>query len=125
MGFVIADLLSKGIQVALPISEHLPFDLIAMNTDGQLKKVSVKYRECKKGILNIKFRSCYSDKNGVHTKKLDKKHVDVFAVYCPDTNSVYYFNHNDFKDSVNLRVGAPKNGAKKNIHFVDDFKEYR
>jgi hypothetical protein len=38
MGFVIADLLSKGIQVALPISEHLPFDLIAMNTDGQLKK---------------------------------------------------------------------------------------
>lgn len=28
-GNVIADLLSKGIQICLPLSEHLPFDLIA------------------------------------------------------------------------------------------------
>lgn len=33
LGHVIAVLLENGIQVALPISEHLPFDCIAISED--------------------------------------------------------------------------------------------
>ena len=40
---IIADLMKNGIQVCLPISEHLPFDLIAISPDGHfLKRVQVK-----------------------------------------------------------------------------------
>jgi len=41
---VMADLVAHDIQVALPISEHLPFDLIAIHPTGDLRRVSVKYR---------------------------------------------------------------------------------
>lgn len=48
LGFVIADLLSRGVQVALPISEHLPFDCIAISIGGCLCRLSVKYRKVNK-----------------------------------------------------------------------------
>lgn len=121
VGFVIADLFSRGIQVAIPISEHLPFDLIAVLEDGSLKRVSVKYRKAVNGVVKVMFRSTYSDKNGMHIKKLDKCQVDIFAIYCPDTGKVYYVDHNLFREAVNLRITAPRNRAKVNIHFAEDF----
>jgi len=71
-GNVIADLLSKGIQVCLPLSEHLPFDLIAVKQDGSLLKVSVKYRTLAKGCVYVAFSSSNSDSHGVHTKAVNK-----------------------------------------------------
>lgn len=38
LGCVIADLLKHDIQVALPVSEHLPFDLIAIHPYGDMIK---------------------------------------------------------------------------------------
>ena len=43
-GQVIADLMTNGIQVALPLSEHLPFDLIAMGEHGAMRRVQVRDR---------------------------------------------------------------------------------
>src|SRR5216683_5100347 len=34
LGQVIADLMTNGVQVAVPLSEHLPFDLIAIGEQG-------------------------------------------------------------------------------------------
>lgn len=115
VGFVIADLLSKGIQVCIPISEHLPFDLVAYYPDGSLKRVSVKYRKVNKhGTFDISFRSVYSNSKGAHVKKLDKDLVDLFAVYCPDTNQVYYFNHKLYKGSVFFRITGIGDSRNRN-----------
>jgi hypothetical protein len=56
---VIAHLLEHDIRVCLPLSEHLPFDLIAVMPDMRtLRRVQVKYRkENVVGALQVAFRS--------------------------------------------------------------------
>ena len=44
LGQVIGDLMSNGVQVAVPLSEHLPFDLIAIGEGGAMRRVQVRYR---------------------------------------------------------------------------------
>jgi len=43
LGQVIADLMTHGVRVAVPLSEHLPFDLIAIGEDGAMRRVQVRY----------------------------------------------------------------------------------
>ena len=31
-----------------------------------------------------------ADKNGTHTSPIDKNEVDIYCVYCPDTDECYY-----------------------------------
>ncbi len=123
VGFVIADLLKKGYYVSIPISEHLPFDLIAINSQGVTKKLSVKYRKVYRGIISVAFSNCYSDSKGFHYKPIDKKMIDVIAIYCENTNNVYYVNHNDFKKGVYLRVDKAKNNQTKGVCFADNYLE--
>jgi hypothetical protein len=93
---VIADLLSNGVQVALPISEHLPFDCVAIFETNEMTKLSVKYRKKdKNGIVTVILRSSWSDRNGVHVVKHDKKSYDATAIYCPDTNKCYYIRNDE------------------------------
>jgi hypothetical protein len=120
-GNVIADLLSKGIQVCLPLSEHLPFDLVAVKQDGTLMRVSVKYRTLSKGSVMVVFSSSYSDSHGVHTKAVDKSLIDLLAIYCPDSSQVYYVIPSEFDRSVTLRIEEPKNNQTKGINLAKDY----
>lgn len=120
-GNVIADLLSKGIQVCLPLSEHLPFDLIAIKNEGTLLRVSVKYREIKNGSVSVSFRSSYSDSKGVHTKEVDKNMIDLLAIYCPQTALVYYVDPFKFDKNVTLRIEESKNNQTKGINLAKDY----
>lgn len=117
-GNVIADLLSKGIQICLPLSEHLPFDLIAVKDNGTLLRVSVKYRTLKKGSVYVSFSSSYSDSHGVHTKAVDKNLIDLLAIYCPETKCVYYVDPQKFEKNVTLRIEESKNNQTKGINLA-------
>jgi hypothetical protein len=92
---IIFDLKKNGIQICLPTSEHLPFDLIAVSETGKLAKVSVKYRHYKKGAISFTLRSSWADKHGTHTNYHDKKDYDCLAFYCPDNGECYYINTSD------------------------------
>lgn len=120
-GNVIADLLSKGIQVCLPLSEHLPFDLIAVKQNGSLLKVSVKYRTLTKGCVYVAFSSSYSDSHGVHTKAVNKDLIDLLAIYCPETKEVYYVTPSEFDKSVTLRIEESKNNQTKGVNLAKDY----
>lgn len=116
------DLYQKGYITLSPDTEHAPFD-IAIYKDGEIKTVQVKYRTVKNGAIVIKFESSWADKNGSHVKLFDKDSVDIFCVYCPDTDKCYYFDAKKFGRSVNLRVETPKNNQGKNIKFASDYCE--
>jgi hypothetical protein len=88
---VIADLIKHDIQIALPISEHLPFDLIAIHPNGTTLKVSVKYRVMRtSGTVRVEARSVWNDRNGTHHRRHSPGDYDVVGIYCPDTNECYY-----------------------------------
>ncbi|MBO1579343.1 MULTISPECIES: group I intron-associated PD-(D/E)XK endonuclease [Bacillus] len=117
------DLYEKGYMILIPHTEHSPFDLVIYK-DGLFKRVQVKYRELnEKGMLEIRFRSSYSTKNGVAIKNTDKEEIDIYCVYCPQTDLCYYFDPKVFCKSISLRIDPPKNHQQKNIKFADDYRE--
>ena len=121
---VLADLISKGIQVCVPvITEHLPFDLIGVFPEGSLKRISVKYRSVDKdGRLFVELESnYYSTKTGPYRKDIDKEAIDMVAVFCPETKEVYYINHKEFNKGITLRVFESKSNQVKNINFAKDY----
>ncbi len=88
------------------------------------KRIQVKYREVnEKGILEIRFHSNYSTASGVAIKSVDKEEIDVYCVYCPQTDLCYYFDPKSFSESVSLRIAPPKNQQEKNVNFVDNYRE--
>lgn len=115
---VIADLTMKGIKVALPISEHLPFDLIAIK-DGKLSRVSVKYRKLNsKNSIEVPMRTISNNAQGYKVKVVDLQEVDAFAIYCPDTDRVYYVSGNtlvSYKNMFSLRNSPPSKTCSHNL----------
>jgi hypothetical protein len=112
------DLFEQGFIILAPMTEHAPFDLVAYR-DGEYRRVQVKYRKLDQhGKIDIKFSTCWADRNGTHTVPVDKSEVDVFCVYCPDTDECYYVDPKAYGLNATLRVKPPKNGQRKNVAFA-------
>jgi hypothetical protein len=115
------DLFEQGFVILNPVTEHAPFDLVAYK-DGLFKRIQVKYKSVDKtGSITIHFRSCWADKNGTHMRQVDKDEIDLYCIYCPDTDECYYLNPNDCQRSVTLRVKAPRNNQSRNIRLAADY----
>ena len=123
LGFVIADLLSKGIQVALPISEHLSFDCIAISETNQLLRLSVKYRAVARGTIMVPLKSCWADRHGVHIKKHNKSSYAATAIYCPTTDCCYYIPNDAVSWGICLRMQPSKNHQCKGVKLAGDFAD--
>ncbi len=116
------DLFEQGFTLFVPLTEHCPFDLVAYK-EGGFKRVQVKYRAMDRyGKVEAKFSSSWSDKHGTHVSPVDKNEVDIYCIYCRDTDECYYLRPKEFGSSVSLRVGIPKNGQFKGINFVADYR---
>ena len=115
-------LYEQGYLILQPVTEHAPFDLVAYK-DGIFKRIQVKYKSLDKtGALTVHFRSCWADKNGTHMQAVNKEDIDLYCVYCPETDECYYLNPNEYDKSVTLRVEAPKNNQSKYVNFMTDFR---
>ena len=115
-------LYEQGYLILQPITEHAPFDLVAYK-DNAFKRVQVKYKSLDKtGAITLHFRSCWADKNGTHMQAVDKEQIDLYCIYCPDTDECYFLDPDAFDKSVTLRVETPKNNQNKHIKFVDDYR---
>ena len=116
------DLFEQGFTIFVPLTEHCPFDLAAYR-DGEFRRVQVKYRSLDRfGKVDAKFSTCWADRNGTHTSPIDKDEVDLYCIYCPDTDECYYLRPHDFGSNVSLRVRTPKNGQAKRVNFAADFR---
>ena len=115
-------LFEQGYLILQPVTEHAAFDLVAYK-DGFFKRIQVKYKSLDKtGALTVHFRSSWADKNGTHMKAVNKQEIDLYCVYCPNTDECYYLDPSDYDKSVTLRVEAPKNNQSKNVKFLADYR---
>ena len=116
------DLHQKGYRILVPQTEHAPFDLVIYK-NGEFKRVQVKYKAVDKtGALQVFFRTCWTDRHGIHNRPVDKNEIDLFCVYCPDTDECYYFDPKCFRRSLNLRVKTPKNNQRCGVKTAADFR---
>jgi hypothetical protein len=114
------DLVEKGYMVLFPTTEHAPFDLVAY--DGiKFIRIQVKYRSAVNGSVQIRLENWWADRNGSHGMPIDKNQVDVFCVYCPDTDKCYYFKPENIKTYFSLRIETPKNNQLKRINLAENF----
>lgn len=120
---VMADLIKRDIQVALPVSEHLPFDLIAIHACGRMVKVSVKYRVLsKRGTVSVGASSVWSDRNGIHIRPHSPGDYDVVAIYCPDTDQCYYVLASEMSMSnTSLRIIRAGNNQTTGVRMAQWF----
>jgi hypothetical protein len=123
---VIHDLAEHDIAVFLPLSEHQPIDLIAMNRQGQIARIQVKYRKMSDvGAITLYFRSIYSDSSGVHVTPTDLSAIDCFAIYCPENREIYYVRVDDLPSrgskTITLRIKQPMNHQQKKIRLASRF----
>ena len=118
-----ADLVDKGYMVLAPMTEHAPFDLVAYR-DARFLRVQVKYRRAdQSGAVLVAFKSSWADQHGAHTRHIDKAEVDIFCVYCPDTDRCYYFRPSDHGNSITLRITPSRNNQRLGVWLASDFLE--
>jgi hypothetical protein len=117
------DLHERGFVVAEPLTEHVPFDLIVWKNQTS-RTVQVKYRsKDESGKVNIRFRATQWNTDGPYNTEIDKDKIDLYCVYCPESDECYYFDPDNFGRSVTIRIDKPKNNQTKGIHFAEDFKQ--
>lgn len=122
----IADFAKQGIKVCLPLSEHLPFDLIAVMPDmTTLRRIQVKYRKGNgTGALDLRFRSNYYDSQKIYSKPVDLNAIDTYAIYSSNIDQVVYFNVSEIPEGrggISLRFTPTKNNQSAGVRMVEDY----
>jgi hypothetical protein len=106
-----------GFVVSEPFGENARYDLVV--DDGEtLARV-----QCKTGRLRlgaVRFATCSSyghHRNPGESRRTYDGQIDYFAVYCPETTSVYLVPVADVptRNAAMLRVHAPRNDQRKRI----------
>jgi hypothetical protein len=116
-----ADLVQRGFAVLVPLSEHVPFDLVAYRPHEFLR-IQVKYRSAVDGVLTVAFRSSWADRHGSHERMVDKSEIDLYCVYCPETDACYYLRPEDYNRRVSLRISPSRNNQVAQVHLAEDFR---
>lgn len=125
MARVIADLVDKGHVPCLPFSEHQPYDLVVVLKDGASVKLQVKYAALKQnGTIEVKFRTGWVDKNGMHMRHYQERDFDFYALYCPQKNKVVYVPNMSQGPKV-IRFEHPRNHQDKRVSWVDNYLDVK
>ena len=124
LGQVIADLMTCGVHVAVPLSEHLPFDLVAIGDGGEMRRGQVRYRtSIDAAHVRCHLGTSWADRNGTHRRAFDAASIDALAICCPSPRAFAYLLASELNASyVNLRFSKAKNGQVKRTR---DAAEYR
>jgi hypothetical protein len=125
LAHVIADLRAHGIIPALPLSEHLPFDLIAIMPDlTSFIRLQVKYRgNNENDAVSITFRGNYYNAKKIYNKPVDLSLLDAYALYSGEAKSLIYFRTNEINSQTMVfRFSVPKNNQQTGIRVAQDYR---
>jgi hypothetical protein len=123
VAMVIADLTRRGFSVAIPLAEHLPFDLVVISPECKTSRISVKYSK-DDDCVKISLRTVSSNSNGYVVKRVNCDDLDGFAVYSPISNECYYINKNTLggaKNTISLRIKEAKCTNQSQVKYAKNF----
>jgi hypothetical protein len=124
---VIADLMTNGVQVAVPLSEHQPFDLIAISEDGAMRRVQVRYRaSADASRLRCELPGSWADRNRNHKHAFDASAIDVLAIYCPSPRTFVYLLADELPTTgVHVRLSKARNGQVRRTRDASEYRDPR
>lgn len=116
---VLSAYLRSGFQVSIPFSSLTAYDLI-VDTGKRLLKIQAKTAWVRQGCLNYHGRrrvgGGYSNRRAYEIGE-----IDFFAVYCPQTNSLFVVPAEGHGKAGVLRIKPTKNNQKKMIRWAEDY----
>jgi hypothetical protein len=116
---VVLDLSRRGYQVLLPHGVNHRYDLV-LDQGDEFLRVQCKTGRLRAGRIVFSTKSVRSNTKQVLTRSYDGE-VDYFAVYCPETDSVYAVPAAGIaRGYCALRVEPPANGQAKHINWAAD-----
>ncbi len=112
--------------VWLPFGNGSAYDLIA-DFEGHLLKVQVKTGRLRMGVVLFPVRrfSGHLGREGKYkSRKYDEGEIDLFAVHCPDNDSIYLIPAQLGIEITagRLRVTSTKNNQQQKIRWASDFE---
>jgi len=122
---VITDLMRKGFVPCIPLSEHQPYDLIAVAYSGTTFRIQVKYAALKQnGTIEVRFRRNWADGNGCHTQAYAKDEFDYYAIFCPEKDKVVYIPNGPDCPKV-IRFDRTANNQAQYIKWANEYLEIK
>lgn len=118
---VIGEFAKLGVDIAIPLSDNLPFDLIAI-VNGNMKKVQVKSSSDRTADM-IKFSVIKTNFYKKERTQYTSKDCDIFALYNLINHEMYLLDFNDLngKQSISIRMSPSKNNQITGINFREKY----
>ena len=116
-----ARLIERDYRVFAPIGDGDQIDLIMIPPGSSTpSRVQVKTGRLQDGAIS--FATCTS--NWRSLEKIAYDEIDYFAVYCPETESVYLipFSETPQKTKATLRIDPAGNGMTHRIRWAKDYE---
>lgn len=100
------ELSEKSYFCFMPISDTTCVDLVIADENMELRKIQTKYCSLTDGRLEI----CTSTVVNGKKVPVDLGKIDIWAIYCPNNNKIYYVKSADLvgKKTMKIRVDKPK-----------------
>ena len=112
---VMAKLLEEGYWVSKPFGDDCPYDIIADDKQGNIKRIQIKYSTPKDNKVRCNLAS-----SGMHYKD---QYIDWVLVINSDTKDVYRLDLNDFnrESAIYLRTKPAKNNQTQGVRLAEDY----
>jgi len=119
-GAVIRELSRRGYSVSVPVGSNQRYDLIV--DVGELLRVQCKTGRLRDGAIRFSTRSTRVNTHGSFRRRYVGE-VEFFAIYCPDTDGVYFVPIEEAGGSEGcLRVEPPRNRQERGIRWASRYE---
>lgn len=105
-----------GWSILIPLTEQEPYDFVAERS-GTFIRVQSKYRTPNaQNVLDVRFRKTWVNSSGNVSKPIDKSLIDMYAIYCPDTDNVYAVDPKKHKKGIQLKLHSDNMDSLNNAN---------
>ena len=121
-GIVLAAILKAGKTVLLPFGNQQDYDLV-MEDGGCFYRIQCKTGRLRKGSIQFNlYTMAQQEGTGKHIRRHYGDSVDMYGVYCPETETTYLVPSNQVGTALGvLRITPPANNQVKNIRWAKDY----
>lgn len=118
---ILRELVHRGYSVSIPFSTNQRYDLI-VDVGDRLLKVQCKTGRIRNGAIEFNTISIRTNMHKVLTRGYDGE-IDYFAVYCPQTDGIYFVPIEEARrGKCYLRVAPATNNQSKRIRWASDYE---
>lgn len=119
---VLARLVAEGFTVLCPFGDNARYDLV-VEQDGSFVRIQVKTGRARGGV--VKFSVCSSQGHRGKDHLPYHGQIDLFAVYCPQNDTIYFVPIGEAGRSLcHLRFEPPKNGQGAGIRLAEHYLDF-